>query len=285
MTWWCAATGAPWTWGWQAFPGVWLFIALIVVSYALALRRFETRHLAGDDRPVTRREIVLFALGVLALWVGLDWPVGLLAAGYLLSARTAQYTLFVLVAPPLLVLGTPRWLLRRLLEGRLAFRVARALTRPLVPLLIYNAVLVGVHLPPIVDGVGGSQLRSFVLDVAVIGSGLVFWWPALARLPELEPMGYPGRIGYLLLSVFVPTVPAVFFTYARYPIYELYELAPRVSGIPAVEDQQVAGLMMKTVGGLILFTVMSVMFFRWHRIERDAETPTGEAVSDVKRET
>jgi putative membrane protein len=184
----------------------------------------------------------------------------------------------VLVAPPLLLLGTPRWLLRRLLRGRAALAAARQFSRPLLPLLVYNAVLVGVHLPPVVNGVGGSQLRSFALDMVVIGSGLVFWWPALARLPELEPMGYPGRIGYLLLSVFVPTVPAVFFTYARYPIYELYELAPRVSGFPAVADQQVAGLMMKTVGGLILFTVMSVMFFRWHRIERDPETPVKEAV-------
>jgi len=279
MTWWCAATGAPWTWVWQPFPGVWLFMALVVGSYAWVLRTLEPRRMAGDDRPATGREIALFAVGALALWAGLDWPLGLLAAGYLLSARTAQYLLFVLVAPPLLLLGTPRWLLRRLLRSRPAFAVARRLSRPLLPLLIYNAVLVGVHLPPVVAVGGGSQLTSFAVDMLVIASGLVFWWPALARLPELEPMGYPGRIGYLLLSVFVPTVPAVFFTYARYPIYELYELAPRVSGIPAVADQQVAGLMMKTVGGLILFTVMSVMFFRWHRAERDKDTSIKETVS------
>jgi len=278
MTWWCSATGAPWTWAWQAFPGVWIVIGLVIGSFVFALRRLEPRRFAGDDRPVRPGEVALFGLGVLALWIGLDWPLGLLAAGYLLSARTAQYLLFVLVAPPLLLLGTPRWLLRRLLRGRLAFRVARALTRPLVPLLVYNVVLVGVHLPPVVEFAGGSQLTSFGLDMLVIGSGLVFWWPALGRLPELEPLGYPGRIGYLLLSVFVPTVPAVFFTYARYPIYALYELAPRVAGISAVTDQQVAGLMMKTVGGLILFTVMSVMFFRWHRIEREQDEPTRETV-------
>jgi putative membrane protein len=278
VSWWCAATGAPWSWTWQAFPGVWIVIALLVGSYVWALRGLEPARFAGDDRPVTGREVSLFALGVLALWIGLDWPVGLLAAGYLLSARTVQNLLFVLVAPPLLLLGTPRWLLRRMIRGRLAFRVARLLSRPLVPLVIYNAVLVGVHLPPSINVASGSQLLSFALDMLVIVSGLVFWWPALARLPELNPMGYPGRIGYLLLSVFVPTVPAVFYTYARYPIYELYELAPRVSNIPAVADQQVAGLMMKTVGGIILFTVMSVMFFRWHRIERDAPQPTRETV-------
>ena len=281
MTWWCSATGAPWTWAWQAFPGVWIVVGLVVGFYALGLRQLQPERFAGDDRPVTPREIILFSLGVLALWVGLDWPVGLLAAGYLLSARTAQYLLFVLVAPPLLLMGTPRWLLRRLIRGRLAFRLARALTRPLVPLVAYNVVLITVHLPPVVELGGQSQWSAFALDMLVIASGLIFWWPALARLPELNPMGYPGRIGYLLISVFIPTVPAVFFTYARYPIYELYELAPRVSGIAAVTDQQVAGLMMKTVGGVILFTVMSVMFFRWHRQERDDDVPTREVVHDA----
>jgi hypothetical protein len=71
MTWWCAATGAPWTWGWQAFPGVWLFVALIVTLYVLALRRFEPPRLAGGDRPTTRRDMLLFGLGVLTLWS--DW--------------------------------------------------------------------------------------------------------------------------------------------------------------------------------------------------------------------
>jgi putative membrane protein len=277
MTWWCAARGLPWSWEWQAFPGVWLFIAAIGASYVWALKRLPPSRFAGDDRPTAPREIVLFLVGLLALWVAADWPIGLLAAGYLLSARTVQYLLFVLVGPPLLLLGTPRWLLRRLIRPRAAFRVARALSRPLLPLVIYNVVLVALHVPPVVEGVAGSQLASFALDTAAILSGLVFWWPALARLPELKPMAYPGRIGYLLLSVFVPTVPAAFFTYSRYPIYGLYELAPRVNNIGAVFDQQVAGLMMKTVGGTILFATMSVMFFRWHRAEEAAERASSAA--------
>jgi putative membrane protein len=92
-------------------------------------------------------------------------------------------------------------------------------------------------------------------------------------------MGYPGRIGYLLLGVFVPTVPASFYAYARYPIYRLYELAPRVGGIGAVADQQVAGILMKVVGGLILFATMSVMFFRWHAAEEAKEIPEKETVA------
>jgi putative membrane protein len=271
MNWWCAATGAAWTWEWRAFPGVWLFVGAIGAAYLIALHRLPPARMAGDDGPTTRGEVALFLVGLLSLWVAADWPVGLLAAGYLLSARTLQYLLFVLVAPPLMLLGLPRWLLRRMLRRRAAFRVARVLSRPLLPFLIYNTVFITVHLPPVVEVVSGSQLAGFALDLVVIASGFVFWWPALGRLPELQPMGYPGRIGYLLLSVFLPTVPASFYTYARFPIYLLYELAPRVHGITAVADQQVAGLAMKVLGGFILFGTMSVMFFRWHRREESSE--------------
>lgn len=278
MNWWCAALGLPWSWEWRAYPGVWLFVGTVAVAYLWAIRWLPPARLAADDAPTGPREVALFFTGVGVLWMALDWPLGQLAAGYLLSARTLQYLLLVLVAPPLMLLGLPRWLLRRMVRGRIAFRIARLFTRPLVPLLVYNAVLVAMHLPPTVDSTAGSQLAGFALDVAVIGSGLVFWWPALARLPELRPMGYPARIGYLLLSVFLPTVPASFFTYARFPIYPLYELAPRVHGIEAVMDQQIAGLTMKVLGGLILFGTMSVMFFRWHRLEERQEAGGKEAV-------
>ena len=279
MTWWCSAQGLPWTWEWRAYPGIWLSVLALTGAYIWALRRWEPRLLARDDRPTTRGEIASFAAGVLVLWVAADWPIGTLAAGYLLSARVLQYLMFVLVAPPLLLLGTPRWLLRRLLRGRAAFRIARLLARPLIPLLVYNTVLVAVHLPPVVDGFSGSQLGSFILDLTVVASGLVFWWPVVGRLPELNPMGYPGRIGYLLLSVFLPTVPASFFTFAQYPIYGLYEFAPPVGGIDTVTDQQIGGMLMKLGGGLVLFGTMSVMFFRWHSAEERAEHKVKEVVT------
>ncbi|HEY2803955.1 MAG TPA: hypothetical protein VGJ67_08575, partial [Actinomycetota bacterium] len=44
----------------------------------------------------------------------------------------------------------------------------------------------------------------------------------------------------------------------------------RIWGISALLDQQIAGLIMKLVGGAILWTVITVIFFRWHaREERD----------------
>lgn len=284
MRWWCSALlGVPWSWRWQAYPGVWLFVAAVGAAYAWAVlhgpgagyRAPNTEHqtpgIETDRSATTPRDVSLFSLGLLVLWVGTDWPVGVLAAGYLLSVKTLQYLLLGYIAPGLMLLGTPRWLLRRLIRGPVAFRLARLLTRPLIPLAVANGVLVATHLPVVVDNLSRSQLWTFALDLAVIASGLVFWWPALARLPELDPLSYGARIGYLGLNVFLPTVPASFFTFSQYPIYALYELAPRVNGIAAVADQRVAGILMKLCGGAILFGTMSVMFFRWYRRESDSE--------------
>lgn len=272
MRWWCSALlGVPWTWRWQAYPGVWLFVLAVAATYALALVRLAPAQFAETDRPTSAGEVALFGLAVVVLWAGADWPIGALAAGYLLSLKTLQYLLLGYVAPGLMLLGTPRWLLRRAIRGRAALRLARLLTRPLIPLAVANGVLVATHLPVVVDNLSRSQLWTFALDLAVIASGCIFWWPALARLPELGPMSYGARIGYLGLNVFLPTVPASFFTFSQYPIYALYELAPRVSGISAVADQRVAGILMKLCGGAILFGTMSVMFFRWYRHESEAE--------------
>ncbi len=275
MRWWCSALlGVPWTWRWQAYPGVWLLVLAVAATYTWVLVRLAPAGFAEDDRPTSRREIALFSLGLLALWVGADWPIGVLAAGYLLSLKTLQYLLLGYIAPGLMLLGTPRWLLRRVIRGPAAHGLARLLTRPLIPLAVANGVLVATHLPVVVDNLSRSQLWTFALDLAVIASGFIFWWPVLARLPELGPMSYGARIGYLGLNVFLPTVPASFFTFSQYPIYALYELAPRVSGISAVADQRVAGILMKLCGGALLFGTMSVMFFRWYRQESEAEPDT-----------
>jgi putative membrane protein len=98
-------------------------------------------------------------------------------------------------------------------------------------------------------------------------AGFVFWMPIIGPLQELEPLSYPGRLVFLVANVFIPTVPAAFLTYARYPIYALYELAPPVGGLTVVQDQQLAGMIMKILGGFIILGTASVLFFKWAKAE------------------
>jgi putative membrane protein len=274
MTWWCSAQGQPWAWVWRPYAGVWLLVALLVVAYVVGLRRLHrATGGAGVSDTVGRR--AAFALGVLTFWAGADWPLATLGAGYLLSVHMVQYLLFSMVAPPLLLYGLPPEGLRRFLGRGARWRLARVLSQPLVAFACFNVVLLGTHLPEVVDGWGRSQLGSFAMDMAWVGAGLVFWWQVLAPVAELGALSYPGRILFLVANIFVPTVPASFLTFADYPIYSLYELAPRVGGITAAHDQQLAGILMKIGGGAIIFATASVLFFQWYHHEERAGMPNG----------
>jgi putative membrane protein len=68
---------------------------------------------------------------------------------------------------------------------------------------------------------------------------------------------------YLFLQSLVPTIPASFLTFGRSPLYPVYETFPRIWGLSALNDQLMAGLIMKLIGGFILWGVIAAIFFRW----------------------
>jgi putative membrane protein len=168
-------------------------------------------------------------------------------------------------------MGTPPWRAREALARVRLRGVVAVLTRLLIALVLFNAVLVLTHLPLVVDGVRGTQLGGFAIDLLWLLSGLIMWWPVLGPLPELNRLSPFWSIGNLFAPSLVPTVSASFLTFAPYPVYGLYELPPRVAGISARADQQVAGLVMKLGDGLLLWGVIAVIFFQWATQEGHAD--------------
>ena len=59
-------------------------------------------------------------------------------------------------------------------------------------------------------------------------------------------------------------------TFASFPLYRLYELAPPVwLEFTKVQDQQLAGLLTKILGGFILLGYVTALFFNWAARERE----------------
>ena len=71
------------------------------------------------------------------------------------------------------------------------------------------------------------------------------------------------------LQSILPTVPASFLTFGTTPLYHFYEHVPRLWGLSAITDQQIAGVIMKVIGGLYLWLVIVVVFFRWYSREEE----------------
>lgn len=255
---------------WMPHPTVWILLGSAGIYYWWLVRSERGRR-PEFERPTSTKQIVSFYSGLIFLWIGSDFPIHDLAERFLFSMHMVQHTLFTLVAPPLLLMGTPAWMLRRVLRPERLMRVARVLTRPFIALLVFNAVIVITHWPTLVNLSVRSEPVHFVIHVVVFSTAAMMWWPVISPLPELARLSEPGKMLYLFLQSVVPTVPASFLTFATTPIYSAYETMPRLWGMDVVTDLRVSGLIMKLGGGLLLWLAIAILFFRWSAKEERQE--------------
>ncbi|MGZ4120481.1 MAG: cytochrome c oxidase assembly protein [Actinomycetota bacterium] len=249
----------------QLHPTVWLLCAVLICGYFLALDYLGPKRVNPGEPVATRAQKRNAFLAVAVIFIAAEWPIHTLAERYLYSVHMIQHLLLTLVAPPLMLAATPAWMARALLPGRL-MSIARRVTRPLPALIIFNATLVFTHWPTMVDASVHSEAAHFGLHVLLYVTALIMWMPVLSPLLELPRLSYPGQMVYLFLQSLVPTVPASFLTFGDRPLYHVYTTFQRI-GISALTDQRLAGLLMKLVGGFILWGFIIVMFAKWYRIE------------------
>lgn len=265
--------------GWHPHPDVWLLLGSIVAVYVIT----AWRHARQTGEAVDARRTGFLLTGMAVLWLGADWPIHDLAERYLYHVHMVQHLLFTLVAPPLLIAGMPPWLLRRLLHPRPVSVVFWVLTKPLVALILFNGALLFVHWPAVVLASVSSEWTHFGLHVLLTSTALLMWWPVMSPLPEHPALPAPGQMMYLFLQSLAPTIPASFLTFGDHPLYPVYATFPRIWGIGVLTDQLMAGLIMKLIGGAILWGFITVIFFRWHGLE-EREGWDASRYRDVERE-
>jgi putative membrane protein len=180
-----------------------------------------------------------------------------------------QHMLFTLIAPPLLIAGVPAWMLRRFLKPKAIARGFAFFTRPVVALVLFNAMLLFTHWPAVVQASVQSQWLHFSLHTMLVFSALAMWWPVMSTLPEYPALAPPMQMMYLFFQSLAPTIPAAFLTFGQHPLYPIYATFPRIwPAIGPLRDQLMAGLIMKLAGGMILWGFIAVIFFRWYAQEQ-----------------
>lgn len=259
-------------------------ILVVVLAYAYYYAVRELRPRISDAGRVKRSQVLLFTLGLASLYAAGGTPIHDLGEQYLLSAHMLQHLLFTLFAPPLLIMGTPGWLWHWLLHRPGVFRLARVATKPIVAFSVFNGLLVITHLPPVVDLALHVGVFHFTVHAALVVAAIMMWWPLLSPLPELPRLSYPLQMGYLFVQSLLPAIIASFITFADRPVYAFYEEAPRLWSISPLADQQIAGGLMKLLGSLILWSFMTVVFFKWYtREEAEAKGPSwGEVEAELR---
>ncbi len=218
-----------------------------------------------------RRRVVAFGAALLVIFASLNGPLHDLSDNYLFSAHMGQHLLLTLLFPPLLLYGTPAWVVRRVLAPRWVTAFAGVVTRPVISAATFTAPIVLWHVPVFYEAALRHHNLHILQHLVFLTTAVIMWWPVLSPVPELPRLPYPGQMLYLFLLGLPMSVTGALITLSDSVLYPFYAAAPRVWGLDALADQQIGGLLMWVVGGLALWGAMTVVWFRWSTWEARGE--------------
>ncbi len=252
-------TPPPWQrWDWH--PSVVIGLALLGGLYV---------YLGGLAAP--RRRVTAFGASLVVLGVALNGPLHNLSDGYLFSAHMVQHLALTLVFPPLLLYGTPAWVVRPLLGPAWVLRSARRATRPLAAGALFSAPITLWHVPQFYESALEHHPLHIVQHLVFIATAVIMWWPILSPVPELPRASYPTQLIYLFALGLPMSLAGALITLSEQVLYPFYAGAPRVWGLAPLADQQLGGLLMWVVGTIYLWVAASVVWFRWSAREESGD--------------
>lgn len=274
-----SAPGGVATLPFHAHASVWLVIAALAAFFWWSFTAVGPRLVLPGEQVATRRQKAWIVAGIASMWIWAEYPLHDIAERYLFLVHMLQHTFYTLVAPACLLLGSPPWMWRWLLSKRPIHLCARVFCRPLLALVVFNALIAVTHWPKIVVASTHNELLHFTLHTVLFFSALAMWFPVINRLDGYTKLKAPTKMAYLFAQSIVPTVPASFLAMSNGVMYSTYRDAARlIPGMTAIADQQIAAAIMKLGGGTLLWSVVGYLFFNWWK-----DSEAGRADDNVKR--
>ncbi|HJU25836.1 MAG TPA: cytochrome c oxidase assembly protein, partial [Rhodanobacteraceae bacterium] len=219
-----------------------------------------------------------FFAGLAVLWLTLVSPLDALAED-LFSAHMVQHMLLLLVVPPLLVYGRPviTWLWAFDLDARRAIargwkRIGlefafRWLMKPLCVWLLLAAALCFWHLPGPYDAAVRREWLHDLEHASFLFFSLAFWTIVIEPYGRRRALGYGATMVFIVSSGVVMGLLGAVLTFASAPLYAVHVHATPEYGLTALQDQQLAGIIMWIPSNLVHVAALSTLFFAWFRAD------------------
>jgi cytochrome c oxidase assembly factor CtaG len=153
---------------WNFEPVTVLALAAVTSAYFYALGPLRRRYHLAET--VDKGKVAFFVAGMTILALALLSPIDYIGMEYLLTVHMLQHMIFSVIAPPLILLGIPGWMLDPLFRGPRVQHMARIITHPAVAFGLYNLNMWIWHLPALFDA---PSPAAAVIGVQVLESGSV----------------------------------------------------------------------------------------------------------------
>jgi len=262
--------------GWNVAPGVTLPLAVTIALYVRGRRVLRARRMHGRSATDAVDEgwrVAAFGGACAALAVALLSPLDAISDD-LFTAHMIQHELLMAVAAPLFVAARPgvpmlwalplaaRRAIGRVLASVPTRTIWRALTRPFDAWLLHAAVIWVWHIPRCFQFALESEAIHVFQHVSFLGSGLLFWW-AIVHPRRRAALGL--SIVYLFTTALHTAALGALLATAHAPWYPAYGERATHWGFTALEDQQLAGLVMWIPAGAAYLIAALLIVRRWLR--------------------
>jgi cytochrome c oxidase assembly factor CtaG/ferredoxin len=247
----------------------WATLGVLLAAIFYARGRKKLAYLQSTALPKWR--LACFLAGVASFWIAVASPLDPFG-NFLLTAHMIQHLLMMLVAPPLILLGSPqnplflglpRWASRDalgpFLTCRSLKRIGHLVTGPAFCWLAAATALLGWHVPAAYDLALISPGWHDLEHACLFGTSLLFWWPVVQPWPTTPRWPRWAIPVYLLCGDIVTTALAGVLCFSDRLLYPAYAAVPRLFGVSELSDQVTAGAIMWVFGSFILLSAAVII--------------------------
>lgn len=280
-------------------PIVFFACAALTILYFYVIGPWREKHYPLEAK-VSAKSKLWFVLGISLYYLCQGGPLELL--GHLtFTFHMTNMSITYLIVPPLILLGTPAFIWRRLFSGSF-WRPFRWMMHPLLTLVLFNMLFSIYHVPAVHDYVMVHFTVHRIYYFGMLIAAFMMWWQIVSPVGEWGRLTDVKKMGYVFANGVLLTPACALIIFAGSPLYAMYNdpevwanaMGYCVSGdtsllleqfqgpsffnfLPALEDQQLGGIVMKLVQEFMYGLILAYVFFHWYRREHsDSDMPTPE---------
>lgn len=235
---------------WNAATGV----VLIVIGALYTRGLIRLWRSDGGRATVRPWQAAAFAIGWLSVVVALLSRLDVLS-DILFSAHMVQHEILMLVAAPLMVLGRPFIVMRLAAVIRLLNRV----TGPLFVLVLHAVVLWAWHIPRLFEAALHDDAIHAFQHLGFFVTAALFWYALIHG--RYGRVGYGVGVAYVFFTAMHTQVLGALLTFGHRPWYPTH--AMRTGAAHALDDQQLAGVVMWIPFGVVFLLIALALFAAW----------------------
>lgn len=267
------------------------WIAGLVLAGALYLRAYLHLRRTKPRVPHSLWRTACFIAGLAVVAVAVLSPLEYWG-NHLLWANFTGFLAITMIAPPLLLLGSPLTLAFRVSDRPMRARlrafyrgpVMSALTFPVVSWLLFA---VATYLWQFTTWTDDAASNVFVRDIqqlSLLAVGLLFWLPALCADPVRWRIPYPLRGLYVFVEMTHKGLFGGMFLSMASAIHPGFAAGLPAWGPSAMTDQRVAILLLWIGGNLIFLIALIGIIARWVGYEARTTARTDRRLEKARAE-